>query len=150
MTEYEKAAMSEALTAAVGAGKVTVPTFTDAIQAQIEAGNIALDLGEAKATVSGKSASKFYVKTTPVGDSWLAGALALRDGSQESVAERFAYGDDLKLRASMRPALVAQLEGPAKIIERTAKDLVAAGLADTIEEGRALVIKGRKDRGLDV
>lgn len=150
MAEVEKAARSADLEKALSEQKISIPKFTDAVQAQIEAGNIALDLGEANAKVGDKKASKLYVKTVPCGDAWLAGALALHDGDQDKVADRFAYGHDLKFRASLRPALVALLEGPKKIIARCAKDLVAAGLADTEEEALEMVIKGRKDRGLEV
>ena len=128
MTEVERADCSKELAKALSDGKLIMPPFAEAILAQIEAGNIVLDLGEANAKVGDKKASKLYVKLTPTGDAWLNGALALHNGSQEAVADRFAYGDDLKRRAAMRPALVAALEGPAKIIERTAKDLVAAGI----------------------
>jgi len=141
---------TDELTKALEAGSIKLPDFPEAVQAALDADSIKLDLGEVKATVGGKTASMFYVKTIPVGDSWLNGALALVDGDGRKVSNLFWYGFDLGVRNQHRPALVAQLEGPAKIIERTSKDLVAAGLYDTIDEARNAVISGRKQKGLPV
>jgi len=141
---------SDELTKALEAGTVKLPAFTDAQKAALENEQIKLDLGEVKATVGSKSATMLYVKMIPTGDAWLNGALALTEGDAHKVAGYFWYGYDLGVRNQHRPALVAQLEGPAKIIERTSKDLVAAGLYDTIDEARAAVVKGRKDKGLPV
>lgn len=141
---------SSELVAALEAGTVKMPDFSSAIASAIESEQIRLDVGEVKATVSGKSASLSYVKTIPCGDEWLNGALALTDGDARKVSGFFWYGFDLGVRNQHRPGLVAQLEGPAKIIERTSKDLVAAGLYDTIDEARSAVVAGRKEKGLPV
>lgn len=141
---------TQTLQDAVAAGTIKLPPFSEAVQAAIDAEQIKLDLGEVKATVEKKTASMLYVKLIPTGDGWLNGALALTEGDASKVSGLFWYGFDLGVRNQFRPALVAQLEGPTKIIERTAKDLVAAGLYDTIDEARSSIVAAREKKGLPV
>ena len=141
---------TQALTDALAAGTVKLPEFPAAVQKAIADGNIVLDIGEVKATVEGKTAKRNYVKTVTQGDGWLNGALALTDGIQKKVAGYFWYGYDLGIRNSLRPALVAELEGPEKIIARAARDLVTAGCYDTEQEARDAVVERRKKKGLPV
>ena len=143
-------AQTQALTDALETGSVKLPDFPAAVQKAITDGAIVLDVGEVKATADGKTAKKNYVKTITQGDGWLNGALALCDGAQKKVAGLFWYGYDLGVRNSLRPALVAELEGPEKIIARAAKDLVAAGCYDTLDEARTAVTDRRKKKGLPV
>jgi len=141
---------TEALDKALAEKEVTMPDWPEAIAKAIEAEQIVLDVGTVKATMGSKSASAMYVKTIPSGPEWLAGALALQDGDAEKVSGLFWYGFDLGVRNNKRPALIAQLEGPQKIIDRTAKDLVAAGLYDTLAEATEAVVEGRRKKGLPV
>ena len=134
---------------AITDAKIKLPEYSGAVKAAIDKGTITLDFGEVTATISGKSASKGYIKTRPEGREWLNGALALCDGDVDKVARAFFYGFDLWQKTALRPALVALLEGPAKIILRTAKDSVAAGLYDSIEEAVAAIKAARNKRGLD-
>jgi hypothetical protein len=141
---------TQALTDALAAGTVKLPEFSEAIKRAVDAGQILLDVGEVKATVEKRTAAKLYVKTVTQGDGWLNGALALTEGSAKKVSGLFWYGFDLGVRNSLRPALVAELEGPEKIIARAAKDLFAAGCYDSIDEARTAVIDRRKKRNLPV
>lgn len=141
---------TQALTDALAAGTVKLPEFSPAVQKAIADGAITLDVGEVKATAEGKTAKKNYVKTITDGPGWINGALALTEGSQKKVSGLFWYGYDLGVRNSLRPSLVAELEGPEKIIARAAKDLVAAGCYDTIELAREAVCDRRKKKGLPV
>jgi len=141
---------TNALTAAIEAGEIQLPEWSKPVADALEAGQLRLDIGSVKATLGSKTASAPYVKTIPTGDEWLAGALALTDGDATKVSGLFWYGFDLGVRNNKRPALLAQLEGPQKIMDRTAKDLVAAGLYDTVSEALEEIKKGRIKKGLPV
>lgn len=141
---------TQALTDALAKGEVKLPEFPEAVQKAITNGDIGLDIGEVKATADGKTARKNYVKTIPQGDGAMNGALALVEGSKKKLFGLFWYGFDLGVRNTLRPSLVAELEGPEKIIARASRDLVAAGCYDTEALAREAVCERRKKKGLPV
>lgn len=72
------------------------------------------------------------------------------DQKRAGVADHFNYGLDLSVRQQIRGKLATELEGPNKTIDKTAKQLVEAGMHDTFEEARAAVVASRKAKGLPV
>ena len=79
------------------------------------------------------------------------GNKAQAENPQEFVWDALQYyAEYTNVRPNGRNTVLAEVEGPSKVIEATAKALLKAGLADTLEAARETVVAGRKAKGLPV
>lgn len=83
------------------------------------------------------------------------GALALcegrigpkdKKGEAVTVLDLFNYGWDLNRRRAQRQALLAQIEGPEKAIEKGVKALIASGAFDNEADAKAFILAKRAER----
>lgn len=128
-----------------------------AVAAAVSAGHIKEEPAIVKITNSKDKERPFTMAYTKRSALDLDGALVLceqrmtsAERGQGSVLGHFNYGFDLDVKGTVRSTLAGLIEGPDKVIERTAKDLVASGTFDTMEEAEAFVRERRKAKGLDV
>lgn len=64
--------------------------------------------------------------------------------------DHFNYGQDLAIRQQLRGQLNGEIEGPSKVIAKTAEGLVKAGVFDSQEQAVAFVKEQRAAKGLPV
>ena len=60
------------------------------------------------------------------------------------------YAEYTNVRPNGRNTILAEVEGPSKVIEAAAKANLKAGLFASLEEARAEIVAGRKAKGLPV
>lgn len=141
------------------------------LDAAVTAGHLKASKGEvtisAKSSPTGKDESRAYDKFEALDAEGMAilcdGKLepatpAPAEGKDErtdaekasGACDHFNYGFDLAVRQRVRGQLASDIEGPAKIIRKTAEDLVKAGLYDSVEAAAEFVKAQRAAKGLAV
>jgi hypothetical protein len=141
------------------------------ISAAIEAGKIR-NVGPTDLTISAKvtktkDETLVYEKLIALnfeGQSFLTGgkeepALDLAEGAKDERTEEekakgacdhFNYGFDLEVKRILRGKLAELIEGPAKVIAKSAQNLVDNGIAEDMESATAMVKAARAKKGLPV
>ena len=166
----------ETVTESARAPKSAVAVYSlteDVISAAIEAGHLRavglenVTIGK-KVSPTGKDETQAYEKLQACD---LEGMVILSGGKIEPATDKpeepakdertdeqkktgacdhFNYGQDLAIRQQLRGVLAGDIEGPSKVIAKTAEGLVKAGVFDTQAEAVAFVKEQRTAKGLPV